>query len=52
MGEASDLYEAWVDFANKHGITAVSDNKWSKTGEAFMAGYLAGIGSINGNSAK
>ena len=46
MSEASDLYDAWVEFANKHGITAIGD-KWDKTGKAFMAGYLSGIGSIH-----
>lgn len=49
MSEVSDLYDAWVDFANKHGLTASNDTKWSKTGEAFMAGYLTGLGSLNAN---
>ena len=50
MNEVSDLYDAWVAFTKRRGITAVDDIKWDKAGKAFTAGWLAGFGSLNGGS--
>ena len=45
---AKALSDAWTEFVDKHKVINSSD----KIGQAFMAGWITGIGSINGNSAK
>ena len=47
---AQALSDAWYAFCAKHELTIYyeSENK-GLIGKAFMAGWITGIGSINGN---
>lgn len=51
---AKAVSDAWTEFVDKHGFSFsdMHTEQSDKIGKAFMAGWITGIGSINGNSAK
>ena len=46
---AKSLSEAWNEFVDKHGFFYAELQHSDKIGKAYMAGWITGIGSINGN---
>ena len=48
---AKAVSDAWNEFVDKHhfSFSELHTEKADKVGKAFMAGWITGIGSINGN---
>lgn len=51
---AKALSDAWQGFVDKHGFSfsGLHSEHGDLVSKAFMAGWITGIGSINGNSAE